>query len=145
MSEEIIKKAAGIIKGKTGLNTEAGSEPYCVLAVIDENGFPSASTLTAADSEGIKQLTFGTGLSSNKAKRLKNNNRASVCFCAENYNITLVGTVKILTDLETKKANWYPGLSHHFKGPEDEEYCVLQFVTHRYSIFVDWQEIAGIL
>jgi general stress protein 26 len=38
---------------------------------------------------------------------------------------------------------WYDGLKAIFTGPEDGDYCVLKFVTERYSLFVDCKEIKG--
>ena len=35
MSKEIIEKAGKIIQTHTGKNAAEGSEPYCVLALID--------------------------------------------------------------------------------------------------------------
>jgi hypothetical protein len=34
-------------------------------------------------------------------------------------------------------------LQDHFTGPEDENYCVLKFVTERYKLFVDNKIIEG--
>lgn len=145
MNEETIRKAGQIIAANTGCAAAPGSEPYCTLALIDEDHYPTVSTITAAKSEGINWLTFGTGLSSNKANRIRKSNRASVCFCSPEYNITLVGTIEIVTDPKVKEEMWYPGLSHHFNKPDHPDYCVLRFKTRRYNLLVDWQEAEGTL
>ncbi len=137
MSEAIIKKAGEIIGSSS---REAG---YCVLALIDKEGYPTASTISVSKNDGISSMTFCTGLTGNKADRIKLSNRASVCFCSMEYNITLVGTIEVITDAETKKDMWYQGLEGHFSGPEDPNYCVLKFNTQRYNLFVDWQEAVG--
>jgi len=139
MNQEIINKAGEIVAKNTG---EAG---YCALALIDLDGYPTASTISAAKADGIKWLTFCTGLSSPKVDRIKKCNRASVCFNSAEYNITLVGTIEILTAPDVKKEMWYGGLTHHFSGPEDPNYCVLKFKTERYNLLVDWQEARGTL
>ncbi|WP_424245847.1 general stress protein 26 [Elusimicrobium posterum] len=143
MPNKIIKKAEEIIAKRSAITNAPGQEPFCVIALLNENGSPTVSTITAAKTDGIKTLTFGTGLSSNKVKRIKKDNRASVCFSAPDYNITLVGTVSILTDIDTKKENWYHGMSHHFTGPEDEQFCILKFETQSYNLLVDWVEVSG--
>ena len=134
MDQIIISKAGEIISKK---------RQNCVLALIDFDGYPTASTITVSKADGIKWLTFCTGI--NKPKRIYLNNRASVCFISENplYNISLVGKIEVITDLETKKEMWYDGLENHFQSPEDPNYYVLKFTTGRYNLFVDFQELKG--
>ena len=139
MHEEIIARAGEIVEKNTG------EDSYCVLALIDLDGYPTASTITASKANGIKWLTFCTGLGSIRTNRIDKCNRASVCFNAEDYNITLVGTIEIITDLDVKKEMWYEGLTNHFNGPEDPNYCVLRFNTQRYNLLVDWEEARGVL
>lgn len=146
MNKEIIERAGEIIRQNTAHNSPGGSEPYCVLALIDEKGYPTASTITAAKADGINWITFCTGLGSNKAKRINSCSCASVCFNTGGaYNITLAGTIEIVTDVAVKKEMWYEGLKHHFRGADDPDYCVLRFHTQRYNLLVDWKETAGML
>ena len=139
MHEEIIARASEIVEKNTG------EDSYCVLALIDLDGYPTASTITASKANGIKCLTFCSGLGSVRTDRINQCNRASVCFNTEDYNITLVGTIEIITDLDVKKEMWYKGLTNHFNGPEDPNYCVLRFNTQRYNLLVDWKEARGAL
>lgn len=137
MNEEIILRAGEIVAQNTGEGT------YCVLALIDSEDYPTVSTITASKADGINWLTFCTGLGSDKSNRIKKCNRASVCFNSGEYNITLVGTIEIITDQDVKKEMWYGGLANHFSGPQDPNYCVLRFKTERYSLLVDWKEAQG--
>lgn len=138
MSQEIIEKAGQIIEQNTALGT------YCTLALIDNEGYPTASTITAAKSEGIERIFFGTGLASNKVKRIEKCNRAAICFNAGgDYNITLVGTIEVVIDPTFKREMWYSGLENHFSGADDPNYCVLRFKTERYNLMVDWKEVEG--
>ena len=140
MSETVIKRAEEIIRENTG------EESYCVLALMDEEGNPTASTITESKAEGIRRLYFCTGIGSNKARRVRRCGRACVCFNTGGaYNISLAGTIEILTDPGIKADMWYGGLKNHFSGPEDPGYCVLRFTTRRYNLLVDWQEAAGTL
>ncbi|MDF2472765.1 MAG: putative stress protein [Anaerocolumna sp.] len=144
MSIEIIEKAGEIIMQNTAHHSPEGSEPYCILALIDADGYPTASTITASKADGINWLTFCTGIESNKSKRIANCNRASVCFNKDGaYNITLVGTIEVITDPVVKQEMWYPGMGRHFNGPDDLNYCVLRFKTERYNLFVGWQSAEG--
>lgn len=137
MNLEIVKKAGEIIEKNTGMGT------YCVLAQIDLDGYPTASTITASKAEGINCITFCTGLGGTRTNRINKCNRASICFNAPDYNITLIGKMEVLDDLDVKKEMWYEGLANHFSGPEDPNYCVLRFKTERYNLLVDWKEARG--
>lgn len=146
MNIEIIEKAGEIVRMNTAHGSPKGSGAYCVLALIDENGCPTASTITPSKSDGINWITFCTGLVGNKAKRIEKCARAGVCFNTDGaYNVTLTGTVEIVTDLAVKREMWYTGLENHFSGADDPGYCVLRFKTERYNLLVDWEEAEGTL
>ena len=134
MEQKIIERAAEIISSKTG-GIGGGMVGHCVLALIDENGYPTASTLTVSKAEGIKWLTFLTGVDSNKARRIAKCNKGSVCFSSPEYNITLVGTLEVLTDPDIKKEMWYEAIGEMLSGPDDPTFCVLRFNTERYNLF----------
>jgi len=138
MSDNVIVKSNEIINSKTGY-IGGGMGGYAALSLIDENGYPTTSTLTIAKADGINWLTFCTSPTRNSVIRIKNCNRASVCINSSEYNLTLVGTVEILTDINTKKDNWMPVMDDgaHWTGPEDPNFCVLRFTTERYSLFID--------
>jgi len=140
MSKEIIERAGEVIRQNiSGMG-------HCTLALIDADGYPTASTITASKADGINWLTFCTGLESNKAKRIEKCNRAGVCFnMGGDHNITLVGTIEIITDLAVREEMWYEGMGQHFSGPDDPGFCVLRFKTERYSLVVDWKEAEGTL
>jgi general stress protein 26 len=137
MNEEIIARAGEIVARNTG------EETYCVLALIDLDGYPTISTITASKAEGINWLTFCTGFGSDKTDRIIRCNSASVCFNSNEYNITLIGTIDIITDPKVKEEMWYGGLVNHFSGPQDTNYCVLRFKTERYNLLIDWKEEKG--
>ena len=139
--QEIIEKATLIVNDAT----TDWVKGICTLALIDKDGFPTASTLSLAKADGIKWLSFVTGLNSNKVWRIHKCNKASVCFNSTDYNITLVGTIEILTDPQIKKDAWYEGCEHHFSGADDPNYCVLKFVPHRYCLFIGDSEVEGTL
>ena len=116
-----------------------------VLALIDLDGYPTAATISPSKIDGIRQISFCSGLGSNWAKRIEKCDRASVCFNSEEkqYNITLVGNIEVKTDLETKKDMWYEGLRYYYNGPEDPNFCVLQFKTKRYSLMLNEHDVNG--
>jgi len=144
MSKKAIAKAEEIVKSKTAaVNMGVG----VTLSLLDHEGYPTTSTLSISKADGIRQITFGAFLDSNKAKRAKEDSRACVCIFDDDYesgayyNITLVGDVEVVTDTETKKETWYEGLEEHFLGGiDDPDYCVLKFITKRYSLWVNMEE-----
>jgi len=142
MNKNAIAKAEEIIKSKTA---EVNRGVGVTLSLLDHEGYPTTSTLSIAKADGIRQITFAGTLDSNKAKRAKENRRASVCIFDDDYeggayyNITLVGDIEVVTDLELKKETWYQGLEEYFPngGLDDPNYCVLKFTTKRYNLWVD--------
>ncbi|MCL2858000.1 MAG: pyridoxamine 5'-phosphate oxidase family protein [Oscillospiraceae bacterium] len=141
MSKELIAKAAEVIKSETA----EWRDGTCTLALIDEAGYPTASTMSVIKSKGIGELKFSTGLDSNKARRIQKCNRASVCLNSSNYNITLVGTIEILTDPKTKKEMWNAYCEEYWTGPDDPDFCVLRFTTERYNLWLGTEGAEGIL
>lgn len=137
MNDEVIAAAERILADREIF--EHGCGECCVLAQIDSDGFPTAATISPAKIDGIKHIYFCSGIDSNWAKRTESSNRACVCFNSEDkqYNITLVGTMEVLTDLPTKTEMWFDGMGYYYKGPEDEQFCVLKFTTQRYSLMLN--------
>lgn len=133
-----MEKASKIISERSAFG---GSENlHCVLAQEDTDGRLTASVITPAKADGIRQITFCTGLNANTSNRARRDPRAAVCFSSDTYSITLRGSLEIVTDTAVKQENWYSGLDHHFSGADDPNYCVLRFTTERYKLFVDWEE-----
>ena len=146
MRTKILEKAAALIQQNTAQNAPQGSEPYCVLALIDTDGSPIATTITASKADGLRWITFCTGFGSTKPGRIEKRGRASVCFnTGGEYNITLIGGITIETQPEVKREMWYDGLANHFSGPDDPNYCVLRFTPERYHLLIDRKEAAGAL
>jgi len=140
MNQKIIERANEIIgKGKVFDKNFAAA-----LALIDEQGYPAASTALIVRADGINWFTFSIARGQNKANRAAMNSRASVCISSGNYNITLIGDVEVLTDSISREENWIPGWSdRHFKAVDNEDYLVLRFTAKRYSLFIDFEQVYG--
>jgi general stress protein 26 len=111
------------------------------FGVIDENGFPSVSSVSPVKTQNIFETYFSTGIEANKTKRLNKNNKASVCYCVGGNNITLVGEAEILTDAETKSRYWKDDFIEHFPGGEtDPDYVIIKFTTKRVSLCIDCEQ-----
>ena len=140
MKEKLLEKAAKIIEGCSRANGAEGG--FCTLALIGPDGYPTTTTISVSKAEGLRWLTFCTDIDS-KAERIRFCDKASVCFNSEEYHISLIGKIEMITDPDVKKEMWYSGLYHHFRGADDPRYCVLKFTTERYNILLDWQEVKG--
>jgi len=62
-------------------------EGYAVISLINEEGFPAASTVTISKADGINWLSFIAGTNDNKANRIRANSKACVCLASSKYNI----------------------------------------------------------
>jgi len=148
MNQETIKRAGAVIASKDNY-VGGGVEGYAVLSLIDEQGYPTASVLTIVRADGIKWITFATSPDSNKATRIAKCNRASVCIASSEYNITLVGTIEVVTDSAAKKDMWLEAMNGgpHWSGYDDPNFYVLKFNTERYnlSFLDDGSEAVGTL
>ena len=130
MSDNLVSRAESIVSNAS----------VATIARVDSGGYPSASTISRIGNEGIGVVWFATGLKSRKAQAFKLNNKASVCYREGESNITLVGTIKIVTDPELKRELWLDWFIDHFAGGiTDPNYCLLRFTTHRACLWIDGQ------
>jgi len=108
------------------------------LGVLDEAGCPSVSTVSPIAPQNMLEMYFATGLDVNKTKRLLKDRRASVCYCKDGANITLVGEAEVLTDQPTKSRLWLDWFIEHIPaGETDPNYCIIKFTTKRVSLWID--------
>ena len=132
---EIIKRASDVINSRTDFIGD-GMEGYAVLSLIDENGYPTSSTMTISKADGVNWITFFSDTNGTKAKRIAKNNKACVCLAASEYHISLVGTVEIITDIDVKKEQWQEVITNYYKTDwNNPEWCILKFNTEHYNLF----------
>ena len=107
------------------------------FGVIDENGYPSVSTVSPIHPESLFEVYLSTNIGSNKEKRLSKNNKASICISSGGDNVTLVGEAEIITDQEAKSRYWLDWFIGHYPGGEaDPNYIIVKFMTRRVSLWV---------
>ena len=135
MNQDVVKKANELINSMTEYKL-GGMEGYAALSLIDENGYPSATTFCITKADGMNWLTFNTATDRPYAERISKNNKACVCINSSAYTINLVGTAEALTDMETKKENWLPFFDGgpHWSGVDDPTLLIIRFTTERYTI-----------
>ncbi|MCL2563172.1 MAG: pyridoxamine 5'-phosphate oxidase family protein [Oscillospiraceae bacterium] len=135
MNQEVLRRASELINSKAEYKA-GGMEGYAALSLIDDKGYPSATTFCITRADGINRLTFNTATDRPYAERISKNNKACVCINSSAYTINLVGTAEACTDMETKKENWLPMFNDgvHWSGVDDPTLLIIRFTTERYTI-----------
>ena len=145
---ELLQRAEAIVNRSTAHARTEWERTHCidwVMSLLDEEGYPTASMITASRSDGFKWITFCTGAGWNKPNRIARDARTCIYFFDEPSftGISLTGKTEVLTDDATKTHMWYDELGASFTGPRDPNWCVLRFVPERYSIFINDHTIRG--
>lgn len=103
------------------------------IAYIDGEGYPiTKAMLKPRDRNGIKEFWFTTNTSSNKVKYFRENPKASIYFVDKRFfrGVSLIGTVEVLEDGESKRRIWQEGDTMYYPlGVDDPDYCVLRFTA----------------
>jgi len=134
-----INRAKEFIKNRCVNGGTVGGDAFCTISLIDLDGYPTAATITPASSDGgIETIWFGTSLDSNKVRRIKKKPKACICFNSGEVNISLVGDIEIVSDLETKKEVLYEEIAempYYPQGIKDPNLIALKFITKRFDIW----------
>ena len=138
-AEQIVNRSTMHTVGESGLGAD------WVMSLTDEEGYPTASMITASRADGFKWIAFCSGVGWNKPTRIEKDPRSCVyLFDQDSFTgISLTGKIEIITDLEVKKQMWYDALGDFWSGYDDERWCVLMFKPERYNIFIDNRTIRG--
>jgi len=140
MKQDVLTRASEIINSKRDF-IGGGMEGYAVLSLINEHGYPTSSTITISKADGINWISFLGGTVSNKTTRIRNCSKASICLASSEYNITLVGTVEIITDPAAKKEHWQDIFAEHYGDVNNPELCALRFTTESYNLYFSDNDI----
>ena len=111
----------------------ADTLPIAFISSVDEEGFPCTKAMLAPRKrEGIKTFYFTTNTFSLRVAHYKANPKASIYFCdAKGFQAMMLrGTMKVLTDAESKEMIWREGDTQYYPGGvTDPNYCVLKFTA----------------
>lgn len=103
------------------------------IAYIDGEGYPiTKAMLKPRDRKDIREFWFTTNTSSNKVKFFRENPKASIYFVDKRFfrGVSLIGTVEVLEDQESKRQIWLEGDTMYYPlGVDDPDYCVLKFTA----------------
>jgi len=136
-NEKILARASEVINSRKDY-IGGGMEGYAVLSLIDEDGYPTSSTVTISKADGVNWISFIGDVNGNKAKRIEKCNKACVCLASSEYNISLVGTMEVITDPAVKKDHWQDVFCEAYSSNyDDPRSCILKFTTEHYNIFFE--------
>lgn len=114
------------------------------LSYLDGEGYPvTKAMLMTKGREGIKTIYFSTNTSSNKVACFRKDPRASVYFDDRRFyrGVSLLGTVEVLEDQETKDRFWEEGDERYYPlGRTDPDYCILKFTASKGRYFSNGSE-----
>lgn len=115
---------------------------HAFISYIDNDGFPVTKAMLAPrERTGIGTFYFSTNTSSNKVRFFRENPKCSLYFMNKRFyqGVSLLGTVELLEDEESKKRIWRAGDSLYYpQGVTDPDYCVLRITVTKgryYSSF----------
>ncbi|MBT3318451.1 MAG: pyridoxamine 5'-phosphate oxidase family protein [Clostridia bacterium] len=128
MDAKILNKANEIMK--------QAKQAY--VGSIDKEGYPNVATRSLIHPKDMSSCFFSTGTGANLMSNINQNNKAGVCIREGGNNISLHGTIEIITDKAIKEQMWLDWFINHFpKGVNDPTYCLLKFTAIRGTLWVD--------
>jgi pyridoxamine 5'-phosphate oxidase len=131
--EEAKKKALELIK----------NSKTCVLATVDEGGYPNMRALLNLEHDDLKTIWFSTNSSSTKIKQAEKNEKAGVYFFNEAafQGLRLTGNIKVRRDQEAREKLWRPGFEMYYpKGANDPDYCVLELQVKKGNYYEGFEK-----
>ncbi|MCL2364720.1 MAG: pyridoxamine 5'-phosphate oxidase family protein [Defluviitaleaceae bacterium] len=133
--QAIIDRAGALINSKTDYIGD-GMEGWAVMTLMDENGYPTSSTMTISKADGIRWLSFLSTTTGAKADRIALSNKACICLASSEYHVSLTGTIEIITDPAIKKDHWQDTIiKYHGVTYQDPSWAVYRFTTETYNLY----------
>lgn len=106
-----------------------GQPQTAALATINDDGSPWVRYMTVRGERDFT-LTFGTGLSTRKARQIAARPDVHLT-CGmlqppdDSAYLQIVGRAEIRSDAATKLKYWQEGWRRYFKGPDDPDYIMV--------------------
>ncbi len=110
-----------------------------IISSVDDSGFPNTKAmLPPRRREGLSAFYFTTNTSSMRVGQYNLNNKACIYFFDKRFfrGVMFIGTMKVLTDQETKNMIWRDGdMIYYPLGVTDPDYCVLKFSSEKMRVY----------
>jgi len=109
---------------------ESSEESY--FATIDLQGLPAIRGMMIWHTEGLQKVWFAGLASSRKIVHLRHSAAAGIYVWDGRQKIralALTGNALVVTDSAVKRRFWRDSLFTYYTGPDDPEYCIIEFTT----------------
>ncbi len=128
---------------KEGIIQFIKTQKTSIISSVDADGYPWTRALVQPRHIDGNDIYFATYTSSNKVKHYNKNSKASIYFYEKGKNfqgVMIKGTMKVLTDQDTKDRFWLPFYKRFYKkGVADPEYCILKFTCEEAQWFSNFK------
>ncbi len=110
---------------------------------------PNAAKYKKLDGKALKVedgklvMYFTTNTSSNKVKRIRNNNNVALYFCQPNLfrGVCVNGIMEEISDMEVKKDFWQKNWTMYYpEGYTDPDYALLKFTSTKIEGWYDFDK-----
>lgn len=126
--EEMERKAEALLE-KTA---------FVTLASVTADGYPRGCILVKVANRGFRTVYVSTGTTSRKTGEFLANPKAGLSYGDEKDGVTLLGAVRVLNEKAQKAPYWQEWMGAHFpKGPDDPDFCVLEFTAEEATLWID--------
>lgn len=126
--EEMEQKAAALLE-KTA---------FVTLASVTADGYPRSCLLVKVAHHGFRTIYVSTGTTSRKTREFLANPKGGISYGDNKDGVTLLGTVRVLNEEAQKKPYWQDWMQPHFpQGPDDPDFCVLEFSACEATLWID--------
>lgn len=103
------------------------------ISSVDSDGFPNMKAMLAPRKcEDNKKFYFTTNTSSMRVRQYRDNSKACIYFCNEEFfeSVLFKGYIDVLEDTYSKEMIWQDGdTAYYSQGVTDPDYCVLRFTA----------------
>lgn len=111
---------------------------YVTLSTIDEQGFPRPVAVDVIQHDGIRVIWMTTYCSSAKARHISSNSKVGISFVREADCVSLTGIAEVIVEKNMLRRHWKDFFIHYYHdGVDDENYCLIRFVTKKAKLWID--------
>jgi len=110
---------------------------YCFLVTLDDTGQPQARLMDPFLPEDDMTVWLGTNANTRKVRQIRNDERATLAYydATSMGYVTLVGTVRMVDDLEERREHWKPDWEEFYPdGPAADNYVLIEFMPSRIEV-----------
>jgi general stress protein 26 len=106
----------------------------CMVASVDEDGYPNVKAMLKLESEGIQTIIFSTSSESARTLQFKKNQKACVYVMDDKtyMGLMLTGDIEVLEDRESKSRYWHDWMVNYYPdGVDTWYYCIYRFTAKK--------------